>query len=113
MNKIKSVVPGGKTGQDSIYIGLKEASKYCEYNDVVLIHDGVRPFITEDLITRVIEDTKKNGNSITCTGCNETFITSSGCSSAVLCRLHGKGSNELWRRALLFQKHDFPGNPHD
>ncbi len=74
--KIAAVVPGGKTGQDSIYIGLKEAEKNCSKDDVVLIHDGVRPFITEDLITRNIEDTRKYGNSITCTGCNETFITS-------------------------------------
>ncbi len=77
INKIKSVIPGGKTGQDSIYLGLKEASKYCNSDTVVLIHDGVRPFITKELISRNIADTRKNGNSITCTGCNETFIISS------------------------------------
>lgn len=76
MDKVKSVVPGGKTGQDSIYIGLKEAQKHCGDNSVALIHDGVRPFISEELISRNIADTKKNGNSITCTGCNETFIIS-------------------------------------
>lgn len=76
MNKVVSVVPGGKTGQDSIYIGLKEAEKNCSPDDVVLIHDGVRPFISEELISRNIADTRRNGNSITCTGCNETFIVS-------------------------------------
>lgn len=76
ITKVKSVVKGGKTGQDSIYQGLKEAEKYCSSEDVVLIHDGVRPFISENLITRNIQDTKKFGNSITCTGCNETFIIS-------------------------------------
>ena len=76
IKKVRSIVPGGKTGQDSIYIGLKEAEKICGPEDIVLIHDGVRPFITQDLITRNIEDTKKHGNSITCTGCNETFLTS-------------------------------------
>ncbi len=76
IKKVKSVIPGGKTGQDSIYLGLKEAEKYCNTDDVVLVHDGVRPFITEELISRNIADTKKRGNSITCTGCNETFIIS-------------------------------------
>ena len=77
INKVESIIPGGKTGQDSIYLGLKEASKYCSSDTVVLIHDGVRPFITEDLISRNIADTRKYGNSITSTGCNETFIISS------------------------------------
>ena len=76
MSKVVSVVPGGKTGQDSIYIGLKEAEKNCSPDDVVLIHDGVRPFISPELISRNIADTRRNGNSITCTGCNETFIIS-------------------------------------
>lgn len=76
ISKVVSVVPGGKTGQDSIYIGLKEAEKNCSPDDVVLIHDGVRPFISEELISRNIADTRRNGNSITCTGCNETFIIS-------------------------------------
>lgn len=76
INKVRSVVPGGATGQDSIYIGLKEAEKTCSKDDIVLIHDGVRPFITKELISRNIRDTKLHGNSITCTGCNETFITS-------------------------------------
>lgn len=76
IEKVKSIVPGGLTGQDSIYRGLKEAEKYCSPEDVVLIHDGVRPFITDALITRNIHDTIEHGNSITCTGCNETFIIS-------------------------------------
>lgn len=74
--KIKSVIKGGKTGQDSIYLGLKEAEKNCSFDDVVLIHDGVRPFINGELISRNIRDTKLHGNSISSTGCNETFLVS-------------------------------------
>ena len=76
LTKVKSLVKGGKTGQDSIYIGLKEAEKNCMPDDIVLIHDGVRPFITPELISANIRDAKRYGNSITCTGCNETFIVS-------------------------------------
>ena len=77
ISKVRNIVSGGETGQDSIYKGLKAAEKNCAPDDIVLIHDGVRPFISKDLITRNIEDTKRYGNSITCTECNETFITSS------------------------------------
>lgn len=74
--KVKSIISGGTTGQDSIYRGLKEASKYCDDDDIVLIHDGVRPFIDGELISRNISDAKLHGNAITCTNCNETFILS-------------------------------------
>jgi len=76
IKKIRSIIPGGKTGQDSIYLGLKEAEKYCDGDAIVLIHDGVRPLIDEDLISRNINDAKLRGNSITTTSCNETFIIS-------------------------------------
>ena len=76
ISKVIKVIPGGSTGQDSIYRGLKEAEKTCNSDDIVLIHDGVRPFITDDLISRNINDTKLYGTSITCTSCNETFIIS-------------------------------------
>ena len=76
IDKVKCVIAGGSTGLDSIYRGLKEAQKNCNDEDIVLIHDGVRPFISEDLISRNISDTIKYGNSITCTECNETFLMS-------------------------------------
>lgn len=76
ITKVKAIVTGGNSGQESIYKGLKEAEKKCPKDSIVLIHDGVRPLIDHDLITRNINDTKLHGNSITCTGCNETFITS-------------------------------------
>ena len=45
MDKVKAVVPGGKTGQESIYHGLKKAEELFGEDANVLIHDGVRPLI--------------------------------------------------------------------
>ena len=45
ISKVRNVIPGGTTGQDSIFLGLKEAEKSCNKDDIVLIHDGVRQFI--------------------------------------------------------------------
>lgn len=78
LNKVRmdGIVNGGETGQDTIYNILNCVSK--RYNDdaIVLIHDGVRPLIDDDLITRNIADTKKYGSSITATPCFETPIIS-------------------------------------
>ena len=49
--KVSAVIPGGKERYDSVYAGLCEC-RDCEY---VLIHDGARPFITDEILKRVYE----------------------------------------------------------
>lgn len=82
INKVVSIVPGGKSGQESIYKGLVEAEKYAkECNDdksVVLIHDGVRPLITEETITDNISKVKECGSCITCVPSIETIVVNQG-----------------------------------
>lgn len=75
INKVKKIVPGGETGQDSIYNGLAAAKEISQgEEDIVLIHDGVRPLITEQTITDNIEKVKNDGSCITCIPATETFI---------------------------------------
>lgn len=57
--KLKAVVEGGKERQDSVYNGLKS----CKECDIVLIHDGARPFVEEDMIIKGIETSKRYGAS--------------------------------------------------
>lgn len=76
ITKTSGIVNGGKTGQESIYNALKLAQKENPQDSIVLIHDGVRPNITEEVISKNIECTKKNGNAITCTSCFETILIS-------------------------------------
>lgn len=75
IEKVKKVVPGGETGQLSIYNGLK-AAKEISLNEksIVLIHDGVRPLINEQLITDNIESVKKFGSAITTAKVKETIL---------------------------------------
>ena len=75
IKKVKKIVPGGETGQLSIYNGLcaaKEISKTDK--DIVLIHDGVRPLINSSLLTKNIECVKENGSSITAGIVKETIV---------------------------------------
>ncbi len=75
LDKIKKVVPGGETGQLSIYNGLCAAKELVGDEEcIVLIHDGVRPLINIDLITKNIEDVKKYGSSITSGIVKETIV---------------------------------------
>ena len=76
VEKIEAVIPGGVTAQHSIYNALQEARKNNTQDAIVLIHDGVRPFITDKLITTLIEATKEKGNAITYTPCQETIVVS-------------------------------------
>ncbi|HEY9062097.1 MAG TPA: 2-C-methyl-D-erythritol 4-phosphate cytidylyltransferase [Pseudobacteroides sp.] len=52
LNKVKKIVAGGKERQNSVYNGLCEV---CERTDVVLIHDGARPFINDEIIKNSID----------------------------------------------------------
>ncbi|MCL1847093.1 MAG: 2-C-methyl-D-erythritol 4-phosphate cytidylyltransferase [Coriobacteriia bacterium] len=76
VEKIKAVIPGGLTAQHSIYNALLEARSNSTEDTIVLIHDGVRPFITEKLITKLIETAAEKGNAITYTPCQETIVVS-------------------------------------
>lgn len=75
IGKVKAVVPGGETGQLSIFHGLKAAKEIAENKRaIVLIHDGVRPLITEKLITDNIESVKMYGSAITSAKVKETIL---------------------------------------
>lgn len=75
INKVVEIVSGGETGQDSIYHGLAAAAQHFDImNTNVLIHDGVRPLITEQTITDCITMCTEKGNCITCIPATETFV---------------------------------------
>lgn len=78
LTKVKWIVEGGTTGQLSIYNGLAAAYQdFPEEDNIVLIHDGVRPFIDADLISRNIQAVKQYGSSISSSPAIETFAITS------------------------------------
>ena len=80
INKVVKIVPGGESGQASIYNGLCAAAAYIKSKNVasedttVLIHDGVRPLITEETITDNINKVAEVGSCITCIPATETLV---------------------------------------
>lgn len=75
LTKVIHVVPGGETGQLSIYNGLVSAKQYVHNEPAcVLVHDGVRPLINEKLISNCISTVEKYGSAITCVKAKETVL---------------------------------------
>ena len=74
VKKVVDIVPGGETGQMSIYNGLEAAEKHFPVDSVVLIHDGVRPLINKQIISDNIRQVKKCGSAITTVPTTETFV---------------------------------------
>lgn len=76
INKVKKIVIGGETSQDSIYNGLLAVAEENSKDSIVLIHDGVRPIVDDYVISNNIKSVLGNGNAITCTPCYETVLIS-------------------------------------
>jgi len=76
INKVKAIVPGGATSQHSIYNALAKARSESPEETIALIHDGVRPFVSHQLIINLIKTAQEKGNAITYTPCQETIVIS-------------------------------------
>ncbi len=63
--KLKWITAGGSSSQESIYFGLKNLENECSENDIVIIHDGIRPMVEHEIIDSCIEVCNKYGNGIT------------------------------------------------
>ncbi|WP_202107665.1 IspD/TarI family cytidylyltransferase [Succinivibrio dextrinosolvens] len=75
LDKVKKIVPGGNSAQSSTYNGLL-AAKEISNNEksVVLIHDGVRPIISDKLISDNIQCVIEHGSAITSVPAKETVV---------------------------------------
>lgn len=82
ITKLKHIAPSGKVGQESIKNGLDELVKYYNREDIVLIHDSIRPMVSADIISECIKITKEKGNAIVCIPCQEAMLETIDGSSA-------------------------------
>lgn len=74
IDKLKWIVSGGKTGQESIRNGVYHLEGKCKDEDIVIIHDGVRPLVDESVLTDVIEKCSKYGNAVSSMPYNEQIF---------------------------------------
>lgn len=77
IDKISSIVPGGEHRQDSVYNALMEINRKHPGVAYVLIHDGARPYVSEDIIRHVLEATEKKGAAVACVAMKNSIRHSS------------------------------------
>lgn len=85
ITKLKWVVPGGTTGQESIYNGLMELGKELKENDIVMIHDGNRCLVSSEIISNSLATFHTHGSAVAAIPCVEAVFRSDddGASSTV------------------------------
>lgn len=64
LTKVTKILPGGERRQDSIWAGLSCLAEWSDRNDLVVVHDGVRPLVTSQLIEKVIEAAREEGGAV-------------------------------------------------
>lgn len=74
ITKLKYIVTGGKTGQESIRNGVFNLEGKCSPNDIIIIHDGVRPLIDEEILSDVIIKCIEYGNAVSSMPYNEQIF---------------------------------------
>ncbi|MGI6010604.1 MAG: IspD/TarI family cytidylyltransferase [Ruminococcus sp.] len=74
ITKLKWIAPGGATGQESIRNGVEQLKGFCREDDIVIIHDGIRPLVDVSVLTDVIETCETWGNAVTAMPYNEQIF---------------------------------------
>lgn len=74
ITKLKWVVNGGHTGQESIRNGVYALEEICKTDDVIVIHDGIRPLVDEYVLSDVIVKCRLYGNAVTSLPYNEQIF---------------------------------------
>ncbi|MEG0918997.1 MAG: 2-C-methyl-D-erythritol 4-phosphate cytidylyltransferase [Anaerovoracaceae bacterium] len=73
--KMGAIIQGGDSRQDSVYRGLKAIKNLDNSFTHVLVHDGARPFVSEDVINRTISRTIETGAAVACVKPKDTIRT--------------------------------------
>lgn len=74
IDKLKWVVSGGETGQESIRNGVFALEGICSDDDIVVVHDGIRPLVDETVLTDVIVKCEQYGNAVSSLPYNEQIF---------------------------------------
>ena len=74
ITKLKHIIPGGENGQGSIRNGVFELEKHYSPDDLVLVHDAIRPMVSQDIISGCIATAREHGSAIVTIPCQEAML---------------------------------------
>ncbi len=104
IDKLKWIVKGGGSGQESIRNGVFNLEGKCKEEDIVVIHDGIRPLVDEFVLTDVIEMAVKKGNAVTSMPYNEQIFIVNEADPSTTCKYIPR---ETLRRVATPQAYQF------
>ena len=79
ITKLKYIVSGGSTGQESIRNGVYNLEGKCDADDIIIVHDGIRPLVDDEVLIDVIKKCEQYGNAVTSLPYNEQiFVINEG-----------------------------------
>ena len=109
ITKLRWVIDGGATAQESIRNGVFALEGVCRGDDIVVVHDGVRPMVEDFVLTDVLATCRKYGNAVTAMPYNEQiFIADDGLSTTRYIpreTLRRVSTPQAYRFALLDEKY--------
>lgn len=74
ITKLRWIVTGGVSGQESIRNGVFHLEGEAQAEDLIVIHDGIRPLVDASVLSDVLEKAKKHGNAVTAMPYNEQIF---------------------------------------
>lgn len=74
ISKLKWIVNGGASGQESIRNGVYNLEGMCSKDDIIIIHDGIRPLVDAEVLSDVITKAERYGNAVTSMPYNEQIF---------------------------------------
>ena len=76
ITKLKDILPGGRDAQESTYKGLQKIKDKMGQGDIVVIHDAIRPLVTEEIISKSMDMCRKRGMGVAATHIMDTIMHS-------------------------------------
>ena len=114
--KVKAIVEGGETRQDSVYNGLNKIKEFASEDDVVLIHDAARPLVNHRIIFDNIKACNEFGAVDTAIQASDTIVKSSdgsGVDELPLRReLYQAQTPQTFKLGLILEAHEYARNHH-
>ncbi len=76
IGKLKHILPGGATNQLSIRNGVDALANLYSSDDIILVHDAVRPLVSKAVVSDCLRVVREKGNAIACVPCVEPLLRS-------------------------------------
>ena len=74
ISKLNWILDEGEDGQASTHKGIQALKGICEEDDIILVHDAIRPFLPEEIITDAIVKCRRKGSGLSAVRCQETIV---------------------------------------